>query len=221
MLVGKLIPFLGMLRAASCTPVDRFLDRRATVGHDTLKPLPQQVQDNWNGQAIARFNPLLHIASGCQPYTAVDASGNIRYGFKYNNRWAIMYAWYWPKDQTLDGLAIGAHRHDWEHIVVFLNDPSDPNPKILGGGASGHGEYKTTDFPPREGDSVKAEYYADFPTNHELQFTAKVGRTYPVLDWDAMSTTMQNALSNADFGDADVPFIGGSFLSNLGKAAAF
>ncbi|EFQ36455.1 necrosis inducing protein [Colletotrichum graminicola] len=244
MFVGKLLPFIGLLRAASGTPVDRLLDRRDVVGHDTLNPLPQRVQDNYSGAAIARFNPLLHIASGCQPYTAVDDAGNISGGLKpsgksdggcrdtskgqtyarigqYNQRWAIMYAWYWPKDQPLDGVSTGAHRHDWENVVIFINDPSDANPTILGGGASGHGQYKESDFLPRQGDSVKVEYFAEFPTNHELQFTSTVGRTYPVLDWDVMTPAMQNALNNADFGSADVPFKDANFISSLGNAANF
>ncbi|KAK2063062.1 necrosis inducing protein [Colletotrichum caudatum] len=241
MLVAQLLPFLGLLRAASCTPVDRLLDRRGTVGHASLNPLPQQVMSNANGQAIARFNPLLHIASGCEPYTAVDEAGNISGGLKptgksdgnckgtskgqtyariaqRNGKYGIMYAWYFPKDQPTDEISSGAHRHDWENVVVWINDPADPNPRILGGAASGHGEYQTTDFPPREGGSVKVEYYTELFTNHGLQFTGTVGSTYPVLDWDAMGATMQQALSNADFGSAEVPFKDSSFLANLDRA---
>ncbi|KAK1954738.1 necrosis inducing protein [Colletotrichum sublineola] len=241
MLLGKLLPFIGLLRAASSTPVDRLLDRRGVVDHDSLNPIPTTVQDTANGRAIARFNLLLHIAHGCQPYTAVDESGNISGGLKpggksagkcgdsskgqtyargaaHNGQYGIMYAWYFPKDQPTDNIATGAHRHDWENIVVWINDPAAENPTILGGAASGHGEYKRTDFPPREGDSVKAEYFTEILTNHELQFTGTVGNSYPVLDWDAMSPTMQNALNNADFGSANVPFLDRDFIANLDKA---
>ncbi|KAK1997666.1 necrosis inducing protein [Colletotrichum falcatum] len=241
MFVGKLLPLLGLLPVACATPIDGLLDRRGVVGHSSLSPLAQRVMSNANGQAIARFNPRLHIASGCQPYTAVDEAGNISGGLKptgkpngsckdtskgqtyarigqYNGKYGIMYAWYWPKDQPNYQVRTGAHRHDWENVVIWINDPNDPNPRILGGAASGHGEYKITDMPPRESDSAKVEYFTEIFTNHELQFTGTVGNTYPVLDWDAMGITMQNALSNGDFGSANVPFKDEHFLANLSKA---
>lgn len=54
------------------------LDRRAVVAHDSLNPIATRVQSGPKGAAIERFNPKLHIASGCQPYTAVDDAGNTR-----------------------------------------------------------------------------------------------------------------------------------------------
>lgn len=54
------------------------LNRRDVVSHDALSPIAQRVQSGANGEAIARFNPKLHIASGCQAYTAVDDEGNTR-----------------------------------------------------------------------------------------------------------------------------------------------
>lgn len=54
------------------------LERRAAVAHDSLNPIATRVQTGANGAAITRFNPKLHIASGCQPYTAVDDAGNTR-----------------------------------------------------------------------------------------------------------------------------------------------
>ncbi|EGY23396.1 necrosis- and ethylene-inducing protein [Verticillium dahliae VdLs.17] len=117
-------------------------------------------------------------------------------------------------------LSIIAHRHDFENIVVFVDDPAvNPIPAILGGAASGHGEYKTTATPDVEGDSVKVEYFTTFLTNHELQFTATSGKTYPISDWDAMPQGARDALETTDFGSANVPFKDGNFDSNLAKAA--
>ncbi|CCF37348.1 necrosis inducing protein [Colletotrichum higginsianum] len=244
MLAGILLPVLGLMGGALGAPVehvDSILVRRGEVGHDKLSPSPQKVQDNAVGEAIARFNPLLHVAHGCQPYTAVDDAGNTSGGLKptgssnggckdtskgqtyargawHNGKYAIMYAWYFPKDMPNDGVPVGSHRHDWESLVVWLNNASVANPEILGGAASGHGDFKPTTNPQREGDSLKIEYFTQGILNHELQFTATTGRTYPVLDWDAMSATMQSALNDADFGDANVPFKDENFVENLEEA---
>ncbi|GKT63381.1 necrosis inducing protein [Colletotrichum tofieldiae] len=242
MLVSALLPTLGLLSAALGAPLDNILERREEVSHDSLSPSSQKVQDNAIGSAIVRFNPLLHIAHGCQPYTAVDDAGNTSGGLKpsgssdggckdtskgqtyargtwHNDKYAIMYAWYFPKDMPNDGVSAGSHRHDWESVVVWLNNPSVENPSILGGAASGHGDFKPTTNPQREGDSLKVEYFTQTLRNHELQFTATTGRTYPVLDWDAMSTTVQNALNNTDFGQANVPFKDENFFDNLDEAS--
>lgn len=67
---------LTLASAVLGTPLS--LNRRAVVAHDSLNPIAQRVQSGVNGEAIARFNPALHIASGCQAYTAVDDEGNTR-----------------------------------------------------------------------------------------------------------------------------------------------
>ena len=40
----------------------------------------------------------------------------------FNNAFAIMYAWYFPKDQIVDGGGNAGHRHDWENVVVWIDD---------------------------------------------------------------------------------------------------
>lgn len=130
-----------------------------------------------------------------------------------------MYAWYFPKDQPNAGNVAGGHRHDWESVVVWIDNPANANPRILGGAASGHGTYKRTTNPNRQGNNVKVEYFTTFPTNHELQFTDTVGRSYWISDWDRMPAAERNALSNQNiFGKANVPFRPDNFNGNLDKA---
>lgn len=69
------LAFAGMALGA---PTSSNLDRRAVVAHDSLNPIATRVQAGVKGDAIKKFNPRLHIASGCQPYTAVDDAGNTR-----------------------------------------------------------------------------------------------------------------------------------------------
>lgn len=136
---------------------------------------------------------------------------------QHGDRYAIMYAWYFPKDQPNDGVSAGAHRHDWESVVVWLDNATDQN--MIGAAASGHGGFKTTTTPQKDGDRVMAEYFTNFPTNHELQFKTSPGKTYPVLDWDAMTDAARTALQDTDFGNANVPFKNGNLEANLDKAA--
>ncbi|KAL0936342.1 necrosis inducing protein [Colletotrichum truncatum] len=236
--------FSSLLFANSAlgAPLDGVLSRRKEVSHDSLTPLAQTVQDNAVGKAIDRFNPLLQIVSGCQPYTAAndagDTSGGLKptgsstggckdnskgqtyaRGAKHGDKFAIMYAWYFPKDQPTDGVPVGSHRHDWESIVVWINDPEVAEPTILGGAASGHGEFKKVENVPKEGSRVKVEYFNQGFLNHELQFSQLTGRVYPVVDWDAMPKPMQDALNNTDFGSANVPFKDENFTRNLDKAS--
>lgn len=126
-----------------------------------------------------------------------------------------MYAWYWPKDQTTDGISTGAHRHDWENVVIWLDAA---NATIAGGAASGHGDYKKTTGALPGGTTPQVEYFTSFPTNHELQFTDTAGTVLAVSDWDAMPQASRDALNTVDFGKASVPFKDGSFESNLEKA---
>lgn len=103
-------------------------------------------------------------------------------------------------------------------MVVWL-DGATSSAKVLGGGASGHGEFKKTTGALPGGNTPQVEYFASFPTNHELQFTNTVGNTYPISDWDALPAAAKSALQNTDFGSANVPFKDGNFMANLQKAA--
>lgn len=136
---------------------------------------------------------------------------------QFQNRTAIMYAWYWPKDQPVDEVSTGAHRHDWEALVVWMDSPTSTS--LIGGGASGHGEFKIISGAMPGGDHPQVEYFSDFPTNHELQFTETVGSQLWLSDWDAMPDAERQALETTDFGSAIVPFKDSTFQGNLEKAA--
>ncbi|KAJ4319638.1 hypothetical protein N0V84_006274 [Fusarium piperis] len=237
-----LLSVLATLGAVSGTPVDgAALEDRAVVSHDSLRPWLPRTQGGAIGKAIERFQPLLHIAHGCQPYTAVaengDTSGGLQdtgnpsAGCRDQNRgqtyvraawnggkFGIMYAWYFPKDQPNAGNVAGGHRHDWENVVVWIDNPANANPKILGVAPSAHGGYKPSTNVKRDGDRAKIEYYTSFPYNHALQQSDTKGTTYWVLQWESMTAAARTALQNTDFGSANVPFKNGNFESNLGKA---
>ncbi len=70
---------LAVATGGLAAPTPSQLDARAVVNHDSLNPISSRLQGGAIGRAIQMFTPLLHIAHGCQPYTAVDDSGNTRF----------------------------------------------------------------------------------------------------------------------------------------------
>ncbi|KAL1617096.1 hypothetical protein SLS56_011138 [Neofusicoccum ribis] len=243
--------FIAMIAAASCAvaapaaapeAAAEQIEKRAVVAHDSLWPMPESVRGGTEGNAIRRYEPFLHIAHGCQSYTAVNARGDTSGGLQnsggatagcrddrrgqtyargawHNGRYAIMYSWYMPKDQISDGGANGGHRHDWENVVVWIDNPANANPRVFGAAASGHGSYKKTTNPQmRDGSRLQVEYMTNFPRNHELQFKTSPGRDFWMVDWATLPEPARRALQDTSFGSANVPFKNGNFESNLGKA---
>jgi Necrosis inducing protein (NPP1) len=63
-----------------------------------------------------------HPNGQCRDQWDLDnTNGYARY--KCNNGWcAIIYALYFEKDQAALGPGSAGHRHDWEHVVVWVQD---------------------------------------------------------------------------------------------------
>lgn len=150
---------LTLIAGATAAPFTDFessiLSKRANsdfqvVPHDSIKYIPENVRGGVEGNAIRRYEPYLHIASGCQSYPAVSATGQVGGGLDntgstsggcndpsngqtyarggwYQGRYAIMYAFYMPKDQISDGGANGGHRHDWENVVIWIDNRKFPS----------------------------------------------------------------------------------------------
>ncbi|KXH31548.1 NPP1 domain-containing protein [Colletotrichum simmondsii] len=114
-----------------------------TLGHDKIVPLTQSASTGLEGQLELRFNPFLYVSGGCDPYPAVDATGNLGEGLRptgggrsgcdaggtaqvyvrggqSQDRTGIMFSYYMPKVRWGKGNNEG-HRHYWASIVVWLN----------------------------------------------------------------------------------------------------
>ncbi|RLN46232.1 hypothetical protein BBJ29_007622 [Phytophthora kernoviae] len=101
-----------------------------------------------------------------------------------------MYSWYFPKDSPSPGLG---HRHDWEHAIVWIDNPEVENPKIIGAATSSHNGYEKYSSVPAsclEGDALK----------------------------DQMTDEARQALNTVSFGKANCPFNDGNFGGKLDKA---
>lgn len=78
MYTSAVLSVLSLAGITFAVPTAPKLQQRAVVAHDSLNPIATRVQTGFNGDIIRASAPVLHIASGCEAYTAVDDSGNTR-----------------------------------------------------------------------------------------------------------------------------------------------
>ncbi|EKG20311.1 Necrosis inducing [Macrophomina phaseolina MS6] len=208
---------ISTMAAAACVAGAPVLRSRAVVAHDSLSPLPEAIRSGTEGDGIKSggLQDTGSHAGGCRDET--KGQTYVRAAW-HNGRFCIMYAWYWPKDQPNDGDVANGHRHDWEHVVVFIDDPAAATPTLIGASASSHSGYKKDSSPQRNGDRVMVEYFTNGITNHELQFKTSEGKEYPIIDWDMMTDATRNALNQPVFGDANCPFNEGNFIPKVEEA---
>lgn len=178
-----------------------------------------------------KYLPKIKISNGCYPYTAVDRFGNYSKGQNYRvkNRaykckekdkqqvysrvrviksklLAVMYAYYFPKDA---GAVFGkfGHRHDWEHVVVFVGDYRSKNEKIVGVAYSGHGGVTVTKKPNRSGNGIYAHYaYHKSLTHSFREGNSGSNDKHILLNWNDIPEAAKDTLNNQSFGHAIVPF---------------
>ncbi|GMF51972.1 unnamed protein product [Phytophthora fragariaefolia] len=236
-----------------------------SIGHDKVQPFPQPEPITISEKAAVKHKPSLQIVNGCHPYPAVNAAGEVGAGLKgsgkpdgkckgsdlgsqvygraswHNDLWAIMYAWYFPKDSYDSIFSRDGHRHKWVNAVVWLDNPALESPKIFAVSTSNlKGSYRIRkNAPPQCGlfcDPEFTEYingsspmlsygkYIEEPSLHMLRMTTKrgVGEVQDLIMWEQLSEPARVALSVMDFGEkAKVPFIDANFNASLEAARPF
>ncbi|POM58003.1 NPP1-like protein [Phytophthora palmivora] len=138
---------------------------------------------------------------------------------EYNGVWAIMYAYYFPRDESATPFYAG-RRHGWEHAIIWLDEKSE-NATITAVSASRFGNRYSTNAPPEsntvDGSSAKLEKIIMLGTHHYLKDTTFPGQFYDLVMWDDLTNAAREALETTDF-NTKVPIIDDNFLSNLKKA---
>src|SRR5690606_28642478 len=78
-----------------------------------------------DGTIASGLEPGGALGGGCRDASDLDnTNGYSRTAC--NNGWcAIIYGSYFEKDQALPGIGLGGHRHDWEHVVVWVPEGGD------------------------------------------------------------------------------------------------
>lgn len=216
---------------------------------------PGGIVPNWdlNTHDEMNYMPAFdYDTDGCYPTPAIGPDGTVNGGLnptgalngdcrdaadlyntnsysrsKCNNGWcAIMYALYFEKDQALSGVSWGGHRHDWEHVVVWVQ-----NNQVKYVSTSNHGS-----FTVHPASSVNFEYtthpkivyHKDGASTHCFRLANSNdeppenhnGRwEYPTLvGWNSYPSGVRDKLVSYDFGKATFGLKDENFAGHLASA---
>ncbi|KAJ8544374.1 hypothetical protein ON010_g11894 [Phytophthora cinnamomi] len=229
----------------------------SSIPHNEVQPFVQPVPVTDSEKAAVKFKPQLKISDGCHPYPAVQANGSVSAGLKwtfigqsgdcggsplgsqiyarsswYSDVWAIMYAWYFPKGREATGGVGLGHRHNWEFVVVWIDNPALDNSTILGVSMSAYLGYSKR-HPPKakyvDGTSVKVDYYYNLVVgNTALRLTEDAGETQDLISWEQLPDVARSALNSTDWdttlwhmGSVEMPLKDGVFTERLEKSWPF
>ncbi|MEU4982842.1 NPP1 family protein [Streptomyces sp. NPDC021969] len=178
-----------------------------------------------DGAVNGGLNPTGALNGNCRDALDLDNSNGYARA-KCDGDWcAYMYGLYFEKDQALPGTSLGGHRHDWEHVVVWVKDDAVQYVSTSNHGSFSVHERSAVRF---DGTHPKIVYHKDGisthcfrpatsgdepPENHEgtWQYPALVG-------WNGYPAGLRDRLSAYDFGSADFGLKDGSFASHLAAA---
>jgi hypothetical protein len=215
---------------------------------DNLPNLPQNA-----GGYEASFSPAYdYDVDGCYAVAAISPDGTINPGLnttgavngncrdqsdldrtqtyarsKCNNGWcAIAYASYFEKDQAVAGSGLGGHRHDWEHVISWVNQASNQVEFVTTTQHSSQVTYPRSQV-RFDGSHPKVVYHKDGLSTHFFRLANANDeppenhyhdwRYPPLVDWNGWpGVDLRDRLMNADFGSATIKIKDGSFEYMLG-----
>lgn len=203
---------------------------------------------------LCSFQPAMDFdTDGCYNVPAIDAEGNTSEGLdpgsgdsdgcrdpsdlannnvysrqRCNNGWcAYIYDYYFEKDTAFFGL--GGHRHDWEHIAVWVRDGAAQFVS-----ASQHGDYEIKQAADVRWDGAgtthpKMVYHKDGINTHNFRFAnadddnienATGAWFYGALvSWNGFpSAELRDKLMATDFGSASIAIKDASYQSHLDES---
>jgi hypothetical protein len=213
---------------------------------------PQAIPANHTAED-GKWQPAFdYDGDGCYPTPAISPSGQVATGLKNsgalngnchdrsdldntnsysrskcNNGWcAYLYDLYFEKDQAVPGWDCCGHRHDIEHVVIWVNQAADQAEYVS---VSAHGNYTTY---PRsqvgwEGTHAKVIYHKDGVSTHCFRIASMTEQPenhygtwqYPdLVSWDHYPPGIRDRLMSADFGSASFAIKDSAFNDNLTKA---
>ncbi|RSM47552.1 hypothetical protein DMB66_48315 [Actinoplanes sp. ATCC 53533] len=178
-----------------------------------------------DGTLNGGLKPTGSLSGECHDQSDLDSTnGYSRY--KCNNGWcAIAYGLYFEKDQALANSSIGGHRHDWEHVVVWVR-----NGQAEYVSTSAHGDFviHAAAGVRWEGTHPKIVYHKDGASTHVFRLGNAGDEPpenhyhnwrYPTLvGWNGYPAGVRDKLSNTDFGSANFGLKDANFTNLLTEA---
>ncbi|EGZ08265.1 necrosis inducing-like protein NPP1 type [Phytophthora sojae] len=222
------------------------------IGHDQVQPFAQPEPTTESEKSAVKYKPQLHISYGCHPYPAVQADGSVNGGLKWTfwswadsdckgsglgsqvysrsdwhrGKWAIVYAWYFPKGRDFEHSFKRGHRHYWLYAILWTDSPNPDTSTILG--VSVPNGFRDKSAAPDaqfviDGKTIKFDSYRSFTTGRQdLGLTEKTGDTQDLITWEQLTEEARTALSNMNFDGPRqkivVPMKDGDFAERLARA---
>lgn len=178
-----------------------------------------------DGTIATGLNTTGAVNGQCRDAWDLDnTNGYARY--KCNNGWcAIMYGLYFEKDQAVAGSGLGGHRHDWEHVVVWVQNNEA---RYVSTSAHGNFDIHGRDRIRWDGTHPKIVYHKDGLSTHcfrpansgdEPPENHYHGWQFPrLVGWNGYPAGLRDKLSQAQFGSAVFGLKDGNFNYHLEKA---
>ena len=219
----------------------------ATAHAAVLQPLPQ----NADGLELT-YAPVYDFdTDGCYMTAVIGADGTLNPGLKLggtvngqchdpaqlaaansysrakcNNGWcAVVYAGYYEKDQATWGpLALG-HRHDWEHVVVWISGDQVQYVSV-----SQHSGYQVAARSAIrfDGTHPKIVYHKDGASTHCYRFAGSADEQIEnatgawfrprLVGWNGYPAGLREKLTAADFGSATLKIRDADFANALARS---
>ncbi|MET8979573.1 NPP1 family protein [Streptomyces sp. NPDC004539] len=178
-----------------------------------------------DGTINGGLKPTGSLSGDCHDASDLDNTNSYS-RYKCNNGWcAYMYGLYFEKDQALANSSIGGHRHDWEHVVIWVQ-----NGAVQYVSTSNHGSFTVSAASAVrfDGTHAKVVYHKDgisthcfrlANTNDEPPENDKHTWQYPPLvGWNGYPAGLRDKLSAYDFGSANFGLKDANFVDHLTKA---
>ncbi|WP_205660556.1 NPP1 family protein [Amycolatopsis antarctica] len=179
-----------------------------------------------DGTVAEGLNNSGALNGNCRDQSDLDNTNSYARSKCNTNGWcAYMYALYFEKDQVVAGADAFGHRHDLEHVVVWVNQ--DQAQFVS---ASAHGNYSKhpSSEVPWEGTHPKIVYHKDGGSTHAFRIASDGDEPpenhygawqYPdLVSWNNFPEGIRDKLTSADFGSASLALKDGTFEDNLEKA---
>ena len=177
-----------------------------------------------DGRVNGGLKPTGSLSGQCHDTPDLDnTNGYSRY--KCNNGWcAYLYGLYFEKDQSVANIQSG-HRHDWEHVVVWVQDDQA---KYVSTSAHGNFNVYPASSVRWDGTHPKIVYHKDGASTHDFRLAnandeppenAYHTWQYPTLvGWNGYPPGIRDILSAYDFGSANFGLKDANFAAHLTKA---